>query len=79
MTKLVSEVFRGTLKGNLVRLPCEMLHMEANVSAGLGDGYFNPRPTGIPDFPPPTGGGGGGERPRLSRLLLVADKNEKKS
>ena len=38
----------------------------------------NPRPTGTPDFPLPTGGGGGVEHPRLSRLLLVVEKNGKK-
>ena len=40
-------------------------------------GRANPRPTGTPDFPSPTGGGGGFEHPRLSRLLLVVEKNGK--
>ena len=39
---------------------------------------FNPRPTSTPDFPSPTGGGGF-EHPRLSRLLLVVEKNGKKT
>ena len=36
----------------------------------------NPRLTGTPDFPPPTGGGVK-HPPRLSRLLLVVEKNGK--
>ena len=38
---------------------------------------LNPRSTGTPDFPSPTGGGGGRTPPRLSRLLLVVEKNGK--
>ena len=47
------------------------------LSLYLNSLVINPRPTGTPDFPPPQRRGGGVEHPRLSRLLLVVEKNEK--
>ena len=67
---------------NKQKLPTVNAPMKKNKKISANQILFkpfnlNPRPTGTPDFPSPTGGGGVWT-PRLSRLLLVVEKNGKK-